>query len=148
MTMVTESMKEIMVTKIATAQEFFFVTVALEFWKIDRLVAGLGDGCLVVASKTIHRQANLHNKGTHNNKSTPKSSHKFSSPKLQQILAQKPIHLNLMFGGFFFHICQYPSYFVLEVYLLPIRILLLIRIHMMLQIQDTLRQMDYYLCYF
>jgi hypothetical protein len=53
-----------------------------------------------------------------------------------------------MFGGFFFHIYQYSSYLVLEVYLLAIRILLLVRIHMSLQIQDTLRQMDYNLCYF
>jgi hypothetical protein len=49
-------MKEIMVTKTAGAQEeFFFVTTTLEFWKIDRLVAGLGDGCLVVAPRTIHK---------------------------------------------------------------------------------------------
>jgi hypothetical protein len=35
-----------------------------------------------------------------------------------------------------------------KVYLLAIRILLLVRIHMSLQIQDTLRQIDYNLCDF
>jgi len=55
---VTQSMKEIMVKKTTTSQEeFFFVTTALEFWKIDKLVGRLGDQCLVVSSKTIHRQA-------------------------------------------------------------------------------------------
>jgi hypothetical protein len=103
MTMVTQLMKEIMVTKTAIAQEeFFFVTAALEFWKINRLAVGLGDGCLVVAPKTIHRQANLCNKGTYRNKTMPKSSHKFSSPKLQQILVQKPIKQTKSFTNFLF----------------------------------------------
>jgi hypothetical protein len=44
-----------MVTKTSVAQEFFFITTALEFWKIDRLVARQGDGCLVVAPKTIQK---------------------------------------------------------------------------------------------
>jgi len=82
-TMVTQSMKEmtmtwelvIMVTKTSVAEEFFFITAALEFWKIDRLVARKGDGCLVVAPKTIQRQANLHRKGMYNNKTKFKSSH-------------------------------------------------------------------------
>jgi len=93
-------MKEIMIAKTTTAQEEFFVTAALKFWKIDRLVAGLGDGCFVVAPKTIHRQANLHKKGTYNNKTTPKSSHKFSSPKLQQIFIQKLIKQTKSFTNF------------------------------------------------
>jgi hypothetical protein len=45
--MVIQSMKEmmtawelvIMVTKTSVAQEVFFITAALEFWKFDRLVA-------------------------------------------------------------------------------------------------------------
>jgi hypothetical protein len=81
-----------MVTKTSVAEEFFFITAALEFWKIDRLVTKEGDGCLVVALKTIQRQANLHRKGMYNNKTKFKSSYNFSSPKLQQILAQKPIN--------------------------------------------------------
>jgi hypothetical protein len=100
MMMVTQSMKEIMIAKIAVTQEEFFVTATLEFWKINKLVAGLGDGCLVVAPKTINRQANLHNKGTYNNKTTPKSSHKFSSPKLQQIFTQKLIKQTKSFTNF------------------------------------------------
>ncbi len=82
----------IMVTKTSVVQEFFFISAALEFWKIDKLVARQGDGCLVVAPKTIQRQENLHRKGMYNNKTKFKSSHNFSSPKLQQILAQKPIN--------------------------------------------------------
>jgi len=81
-----------MVTKTSVAEEFFFITAALEFWKIDRLVAKKGDGCLVVAPKTIQRQSNLHRKGMYNNKTKFKSSHNFSSPKLQQILARKPMN--------------------------------------------------------
>jgi hypothetical protein len=74
--MVTQSMKEmtttwesvIMVTKTSVAQEFFFISATLEFWKFDRLVAKQGDVCLVAALKTIQRQANLHRNGMYNNK--------------------------------------------------------------------------------
>jgi hypothetical protein len=44
-----------MVTKTLVAQEFFFITATHEFWKIDRLVTRQGDGCLVVAPKTIQK---------------------------------------------------------------------------------------------
>jgi len=80
----------IMVAKTSVAQEFFFVTAALEFWNFDKLVAKQGDGCLVAVLKTIRRQANLHTKGMYNNKT--KFSLNFSSSKLQQILTQKPIN--------------------------------------------------------
>jgi len=64
----------IMVTKTSVAETFFFIIAALEFWKIDKLVTIKGDGCLVVAPKTIQRQANLHKKGMYNNKTKFKSS--------------------------------------------------------------------------
>jgi hypothetical protein len=44
-----------MVTKTLIAQEFFFITAAHEFKKIDELVARQGDGCLVLALKTIQK---------------------------------------------------------------------------------------------
>ncbi len=61
--MVIQSIKEmmttwklvIMVAKTSVAQEFFFITTALEFWKFDKLVVKQGDGCLVAALKTIQR---------------------------------------------------------------------------------------------
>ncbi len=78
-----------MVAKTSVAEEFFFVTAALEFWKFDRLVAKQGDGCFAAALKTIQRQENLHRKGMYNKKT--KFSLNFSSLKLRQILTQKPI---------------------------------------------------------
>jgi hypothetical protein len=105
----------------AAQEEFFFVTATLEFWKIDRLVARLGDGCLVVAPKTIHGQANLRNKGTYNNKTMPKSSHKFSSPKLLQILAQKPIKETKSFANFLLLKKKILPNFVVEFPLLNVR---------------------------
>jgi hypothetical protein len=54
--------------KTSVVQEFFFITTALEFWKINRLVPRQGDGCLVAAPKTIQMQENLHRKGMYNNK--------------------------------------------------------------------------------
>jgi hypothetical protein len=52
-----------MVTKTLVAQEFFFITAAFEFSKINRLVARQGDGCLVVASKTIQKASKSTQKG-------------------------------------------------------------------------------------